>query len=57
MSSGSYFPPPVRAEVCYLLPETATLTDDATGTTHRLPVGWSSRRDVTQTLRKFYAIY
>ena len=52
-------------EVCYVLSGAATLTDDATGTTHELragdflvlPVGWSGRWDVTETLRKVYAIY
>jgi uncharacterized cupin superfamily protein len=52
-------------EVCYVLSGAATITDDATGTKHELragdllvlPVGWSGRWDVTETLRKVYAIY
>lgn len=48
-----------------MLPGAATITDDATGSTHELragdllvlPVGWSGRWDVTETLRKVYAIY
>ena len=52
-------------EVCYVLSGAATITDDATGTKHELragdllvlPAGWSGRWDVTETLRKIYAIY
>lgn len=52
-------------EVCYILSGTAVLTDQSTGDKHRisagdflvLPVGWSGRWDVEQTVRKVYAIY
>lgn len=52
-------------EACYILAGTATITDDATGTVHQigagdflmLPVGWSGRWDVQETIRKVYAIY
>lgn len=52
-------------EVAYILAGAATLTDDATGTAHEiaagsmvvLPQGWSGRWDVTETVRKVYAIY
>ncbi|MER6523779.1 cupin domain-containing protein [Streptomyces sp. NPDC001508] len=52
-------------EVCYVLSGTAAITDDATGTVHQLtagdllvlPVGWSGRWDVTETLRKVYVIF
>jgi uncharacterized cupin superfamily protein len=52
-------------EVAYILSGTATLTDDATGTTEDisagslvvLPQGWTGRWDVTETVRKVYAIY
>jgi uncharacterized cupin superfamily protein len=52
-------------EVCYVLSGAATITDDATDTKHELkagdllvlPVGWSGRWDVTQTLRKVYVIF
>jgi uncharacterized cupin superfamily protein len=52
-------------EVAYILAGAATITDDATGVEHRitagdllvLPPGWSGRWDVTETLRKVYAIY
>lgn len=52
-------------EVCYILSGAATITDDATGTPHRitagdlvvLPKGWSGRWDVEKTVRKVYAVY
>ncbi len=52
-------------EVCYILAGTAQITDDATGAVNTvtagdmvvLPTGWSGRWDVTQTVRKVYAIY
>lgn len=52
-------------EVAYILSGAATITDDATGTKHEvspgaflvLPVGWTGRWDVTETVRKVYAIY
>jgi uncharacterized cupin superfamily protein len=52
-------------EVCYILAGTATLTDDETGDTTEisagsfvvLPVGWTGRWDVTETVRKAYAIF
>jgi uncharacterized cupin superfamily protein len=52
-------------EVAYILSGAATITDQATGTAHRvaagdllvLPRGWSGRWDVTETVRKVYAIY
>lgn len=52
-------------EVCYILAGRATITDDASGTAHTieagsflvLPVGWSGRWDVEETIRKVYAIY
>ena len=52
-------------EVCYLLSGTAKITDDATGEVHTvtagdlvvLPTRWSGRWDVTETVRKVYAIY
>lgn len=52
-------------EVCYILAGTAQITDDATGVVHTvragdmivLPTGWSGRWDVTETVRKVYAIY
>lgn len=52
-------------EVAYILSGTATITDDATGLRRQvvagdllvLPPGWSGRWDVTETVRKVYAIY
>lgn len=52
-------------ETCYIVSGKATLTDDETGTTVDitagdfvvLPVGWTGRWDVTETLRKAYAIF
>lgn len=52
-------------EVCYILAGTAKITDDATGEVNTisagdfvvLPTGWSGRWDVTETVRKVYAIY
>lgn len=52
-------------EVCYILAGTARITDDATGDVREitagdlvvLPVGWTGRWDVTETVRKVYAIY
>ncbi len=52
-------------EVAYILSGKATLTDDAAGTTQEisvgslvvLPQGWTGRWDVTETVRKVYAIY
>ena len=52
-------------EVAYILSGAATITDDATGVAHQvaagdllvLPPGWSGRWDVTETVRKVYAIY
>jgi uncharacterized cupin superfamily protein len=52
-------------EVAYILSGTATITDEATGLVHQvsagdllvLPPGWSGRWDVTETVRKVYAIY
>ncbi|MFJ4286867.1 cupin domain-containing protein [Paenarthrobacter nicotinovorans] len=52
-------------EVCYILSGSAVITDEATGTPHKigtgdflvLPVGWSGRWDVLETVRKVYAIY
>lgn len=52
-------------EVCHILAGRATITDGATGTTHPigpgdllvLPAGWSGRWDVSETVRKVYAIY
>lgn len=55
----------VDTEACYILSGKATITDGATGTAHTLatgsflvlPVGWSGRWDVEETIRKVYAIY
>ncbi|MFJ7213677.1 cupin domain-containing protein [Amycolatopsis sp. NPDC098790] len=52
-------------EVCVVLSGAATITDGETGTRHDLragdllvlPVGWTGRWDVTETLRKVYVIY
>jgi uncharacterized cupin superfamily protein len=52
-------------EACYILAGVATITDDATGERRRiqagdhvvLPVGWTGRWDVEETIRKVYAIY
>lgn len=52
-------------EVAFILSGTATITDEITGTTHTitagdlvvLPPGWSGRWDVSETIRKVYAIY
>jgi uncharacterized cupin superfamily protein len=55
----------IDTEMAYILAGTATITDETTGMRHRitagdlllLPVGWSGRWDVEQTVRKVYAIY
>lgn len=52
-------------EVCYILSGAAVITDESTGTRQEisagdllvLPVGWTGRWDVTETIRKVYAIY
>jgi uncharacterized cupin superfamily protein len=52
-------------EVAYILSGAATITDDTTGVAHDvtagdlviLPPGWTGRWDVTETVRKVYAIY
>lgn len=52
-------------EVAYILSGTGTITDDATGTTYDigvgdlviLPVGWSGRWDIGETVTKVYVIY
>ncbi|MEV0946864.1 cupin domain-containing protein [Rhodococcus sp. NPDC049939] len=52
-------------ETCYIISGKATLTDEETGTKVDiaagdfvvLPVGWSGRWDVTETLRKAYSIF
>ncbi|MGP9723050.1 cupin domain-containing protein [Corynebacterium sp. AOP40-9SA-29] len=52
-------------EVCFILSGRATLTDDDTGETTEigagsfviLPVGWTGRWDVTETVRKAYTIF
>lgn len=52
-------------EVCYILSGRAVLTDDESGETTEigpgsfvvLPVGWTGRWDVSETLRKTYAIF
>ncbi len=52
-------------EMAYILAGTAVITDDATGIGRKitagdlvlLPVGWSGRWDVEETVRKVYAIY
>lgn len=52
-------------EVCYILSGRATLTDDETGETTEisagsfvvLPVGWTGRWEVTETVRKAFVIY
>lgn len=54
-----------NTEFCYIICGKATLTDDATKETIAvtagdliiLPVGWSGRWDVEETVRKIYAIY
>lgn len=52
-------------EVAYILAGKATIVDNATGVAHEvaagslivLPQGWTGRWDVTETVRKVYAIY
>ena len=52
-------------ETCYIISGRAQLTDDATGQVVEitegdfvtLPPGWTGRWDVTETLRKAYAIF
>jgi uncharacterized cupin superfamily protein len=52
-------------EVAYILSGRATITDSSTGTAHHvgagdlivLPPGWTGRWDVSETVRKVYAIY
>jgi uncharacterized cupin superfamily protein len=52
-------------EVCFVLSGRATLTDEASGRAVEissgdlvvLPVGWTGRWDVTETLRKAYTIF
>lgn len=61
------WPIPERAdsELSMILEGSVTVTDDATGEIHRLgagdvifmPVGWSGRWDVTEHVRKVFAIY
>lgn len=61
------WPIPERAdsEVSVILEGVVTVTDDATGETHRLeagdvifmPAGWSGRWDVNEHVRKVFAIY
>lgn len=51
-------------ETCYIVSGRATITDDETGTAVEisagdvlvLPVGWTGRWDVTETLRKVYVV-
>ncbi len=51
-------------EIAYLLSGRALITDDATQVTHEvgvgdlivLPVGWSGRWDVLETVRKIYTL-
>ncbi|WP_407648375.1 cupin domain-containing protein [Aliidongia dinghuensis] len=52
-------------EVAFILSGTATITDATTGIAHTvtagdlvvLPPGWTGRWDVTETVRKVYAIF
>ena len=52
-------------EVCYILAGAARITDEASGEVREieagdlvvLPMGWTGRWDVTETVRKVYAIY
>ncbi|MCG2575108.1 cupin domain-containing protein [Acinetobacter sp. ME22] len=52
-------------EFCYIISGKATLTDERTGEKRDvtegdliiLPVGWTGRWDVTETVRKIYTIY
>ncbi|EOC9040003.1 cupin domain-containing protein [Acinetobacter baumannii] len=52
-------------EFCYIISGKATLTDDKTGEAISvsegdliiLPVGWTGRWDVTETVRKIFTIY
>lgn len=52
-------------EVAYILSGRATLSDEITGESTEissgdlviLPVGWTGRWDVTETVKKIYAIY
>ncbi|MDA9414194.1 hypothetical protein XH81_04970 [Bradyrhizobium sp. CCBAU 25360] len=52
-------------EVAFILSGSATITDATTGTAHNvkagdlvvLPPAWTGRWDVTETVRKIYAIY
>ena len=52
-------------EFCYIVSGRAKLTDDASGQTIEvttgdvviLPPGWTGRWDVSETVRKLYAIY
>lgn len=52
-------------EMAYILSGTAIITDQSTGIGHKitagdlvlLPVGWSGRWDVEETVRKVYAIF
>lgn len=54
-----------NTEFCYIISGKATLTNDATketipvtaGDLIILPIGWSGRWDVEETVRKIYAIY
>lgn len=52
-------------EVAYILSGGGQITDDSTGTVYSigpgdlviLPVGWTGRWDITETVRKAYVIY
>lgn len=52
-------------EVAYILSGRGQITDDSTGTVYSigpgdlviLPVGWTGRWDITETVRKAYVIY
>lgn len=52
-------------EVAYILSGSGQITDDSTGTVYSigagdlviLPVGWTGRWDITETVRKAYVIY
>ena len=54
-----------NTEVCFVLSGAAVITDTTTGGRHQLragdllvlPQGWTGRWDVTETLRKVYAIF
>lgn len=54
-----------NTEVCYILSGSARLTDDVTGQVTEiaagsfviLPLGWSGRWDVSETVRKVYVIF